>query len=359
MKTDLSIIIPVYNGQDCIGECLKSIEFQQGAPEFEIIVVDDGSRDNTSDVVRMHQQAFPNIKLVRQLNAGVSTARNTGIMHSHGQYITFVDADDFVGVDASSVRQYFPSERTRFSTIENMQISHASIALEKQLNIQFENRYFIKMLAAAKSDQSDVVLGGKVTLNKDRQYMKRHIYTTNAVYDATPQAKDTLLKQADCRENANFALYRSQFLTRCGLYFNSKMHLDEDMLFCMLAVLYADKVSTVSDVAYLYNRHENSLSNISNQYTSQLKYRVANIQRFSILLQELYKMPQYKEQYTHWLKYFANLGTQSHMFAEHYPSMRCAMCPDKTCDGCFIASSLPNKYTTNIQRFITDHETQR
>lgn len=92
-----SIIIPVYNCEKYIAECLESC-FQQGIAEseYEIICVDDGSTDQSAEVVSAFCGEHRNLKLIRQKNGGVSAARNTGLDHAAGEYVWFIDADDFI-----------------------------------------------------------------------------------------------------------------------------------------------------------------------------------------------------------------------------------------------------------------------
>lgn len=86
----VSAIVPTYNASRYITDCLASIAAQQGGVPTEIIVVDDGSTDDTRDKVR----AFGRVRLVKQANAGPSAARNRGISEANGEYIAFLDSDD-------------------------------------------------------------------------------------------------------------------------------------------------------------------------------------------------------------------------------------------------------------------------
>lgn len=88
----LSVIIPVYNCAPVIIRCLKSIDY----PETEIIVVDDGSKDDSAQRVLDYALSHPNVILIRKENGGVSSARNMGIERATGKYLMFVDADDYV-----------------------------------------------------------------------------------------------------------------------------------------------------------------------------------------------------------------------------------------------------------------------
>lgn len=89
----LSIIIPMYNCAPVIERCLDSIDV---FPEMEVIVVDDGSTDNGSAVVQQYAENHPYVRLLQKDNGGVSSARNLGIESASGNYIMFVDADDYL-----------------------------------------------------------------------------------------------------------------------------------------------------------------------------------------------------------------------------------------------------------------------
>lgn len=91
----ISIIIPAYNIEDYIGTCLDSL-LKQTYKNLEIIVVDDGSSDNTGKIIDEYTVKYENIKVIHKKNAGVSAARNSGIDIASGHYIGFVDGDDIV-----------------------------------------------------------------------------------------------------------------------------------------------------------------------------------------------------------------------------------------------------------------------
>lgn len=91
----LSFVVPAYNSSPFIRDCLDSLLLQGLKEEdFEVIVVDDGSTDNTAEIVLGYCERNPNFKLFRQSNLGVGAARNTGLMQAHGRYVHFMDADD-------------------------------------------------------------------------------------------------------------------------------------------------------------------------------------------------------------------------------------------------------------------------
>jgi len=89
----VSIIIPVYNVEDYLRECLDSL-VNQTYKNIEIIVIDDGSTDNSSDILAEYTQPF--VKTFTQSNAGQSAARNLGIDYATGKYVLFIDSDDYI-----------------------------------------------------------------------------------------------------------------------------------------------------------------------------------------------------------------------------------------------------------------------
>ena len=95
----LSIVIPMYNAGQFIGNCLDSCMNQDLAPsDYEVIIVNDGSTDNGVDVAEgmIESHGWDNVRIVSRVNGGLSEARNTGLDHAEGDFIWFVDADDWI-----------------------------------------------------------------------------------------------------------------------------------------------------------------------------------------------------------------------------------------------------------------------
>ena len=90
----VSVIIPVFNAGKNVENCIQSL-LNQTYKNFEILIIDDGSTDNTLTILEKYERN-KKIKVIHQTNSGVSTARNLGISEANGKYIGFVDADDRV-----------------------------------------------------------------------------------------------------------------------------------------------------------------------------------------------------------------------------------------------------------------------
>lgn len=93
-----SVIIPVYKAEETIGSCLDSL-LKQSRDDVEIILVNDGSPDSSGEICNRYAKKYPAIKYLEKENGGVSTARNLALHHAQGDYITFVDSDDWVTDD--------------------------------------------------------------------------------------------------------------------------------------------------------------------------------------------------------------------------------------------------------------------
>ncbi|MCM1120981.1 MAG: glycosyltransferase [Eubacterium sp.] len=94
----LSVIVPVYNSEKYLGECINSI-MAQTAEDMELILVDDGSTDTSGLICDEYSSRYDNIRVFHIDNCGQSYARNIGVIHAQGEYVGFVDSDDWIDVD--------------------------------------------------------------------------------------------------------------------------------------------------------------------------------------------------------------------------------------------------------------------
>lgn len=96
---EVSVIIPTYNRAHTVLRALDSVFYQKDAPSYEIVIVDDGSTDQTLDIVKLYlneklKKFHVEVQLISIPSGGVSVARNTGVLHSKGQWLAFLDSDD-------------------------------------------------------------------------------------------------------------------------------------------------------------------------------------------------------------------------------------------------------------------------
>lgn len=96
MAALVSVIVPVYNNEAYVEKCIRSI-MEQSYQNLEILVINDGSKDHSFEILTKLAEEDTRIKLFDQENAGVAAARNMGLEHATGEYVTFIDGDDYVG----------------------------------------------------------------------------------------------------------------------------------------------------------------------------------------------------------------------------------------------------------------------
>ena len=94
-KVMISVIVPVYNVENYLGKCLDSL-INQTYKDIEIICINDGSTDNSLNILREYEQMDSRIIIIDQKNGGLSNARNIGLKEAAGEYIMFVDSDDWI-----------------------------------------------------------------------------------------------------------------------------------------------------------------------------------------------------------------------------------------------------------------------
>jgi glycosyltransferase involved in cell wall biosynthesis len=133
----VSVVIPCYNHAHFLGEAIASV-INQTYPHIEIIVVDDGSEDNTEQIAK----AYPNIRYMRQNNFGLSRARNVGLSHSKGTYIVFLDADDCLFPEAIDIGLRALTSRNdcalTFGLFVNVGISKGKQKLLPDMNYRYQ-----------------------------------------------------------------------------------------------------------------------------------------------------------------------------------------------------------------------------
>ena len=101
MNDLISIIVPVYNVEQYLDRCVKSL-LQQTYKNLEIILVDDGSPDRCGQMCDNYAKLDSRVLVIHKENGGLSDARNAGLSHAHGEYIAFVDSDDYIEADMIS-----------------------------------------------------------------------------------------------------------------------------------------------------------------------------------------------------------------------------------------------------------------
>ena len=210
----VSVIVPVYNEEQYISATLDSI-INQNFKDFELIVIDDGSTDNTLEIVTEKlSNSKINYKIIHQENNGVSSARNRGINESCGDYIVFVDADDYVLTD-HLMHLYNPD-------------------------------YDFNLIQLVKKDAEKL--------------SKTHFYDRDEI-----STEDFIKLELEMKIPFNFVQlsYNADIIKNNDLKFREDVTYGEDSDFAMRALSYGDKIRIINEITYFYIQHEASLISTS------------------------------------------------------------------------------------------------
>ena len=150
MKKLVSIVIPVYNIADYVSYCINSV-LNQSYKNIEIILVDDGSSDGSGVVCDKFWEEYGNIKVIHKKNGGLSSARNAGIDIATGEYIMFIDGDDYISKNAVEYLMYIEeltnADIVQFGYIETEQVNeNISVKTSREYELISDRRNFFDKL---------------------------------------------------------------------------------------------------------------------------------------------------------------------------------------------------------------------
>ena len=212
----LSIVIPVYNiPENFLRECIESCTFQDiDYNDYEIICIDDGSTNNCLSILQEYESKFANITVLSQANAGVSSARNAGMEIAKGEYLWFVDADDFI----------------------------AKNSLRKLKSIICKNSVDRLCFGTYR-------FNGVLSISEQNEYSTGMLKSNCKLRSVSPWQ----------------SLYRRAFLATNGIKFRTDMKLSEDQIFNFMIDQIEHSEFVISDICYFYRILSNSSSHSANK----------------------------------------------------------------------------------------------
>ncbi|WP_245602146.1 glycosyltransferase family 2 protein [Peribacillus kribbensis] len=209
----VSIVIPVYNAAPFLDECLQSVE-KQTYPDWEAVIINDGSTDHSEEIVKRYAAAEPRFTLYTQENKGLGFTRNRGIALSKGKYVFFLDSDDTI------------PEKAIKSLVEAAEMHEADYAVGKTLRISGERDYLTK------------------------RQVDFHLYKEKGV-SSIRETPEMLQDSIACNK-----LWKKEFLTEHQLYFTEGKYY-EDLHMTMRGALLAGKIAVTPEVVYHWRVREN------------------------------------------------------------------------------------------------------
>lgn len=223
MSLKISVIVPIYNREKYLDRCIQSI-INQTYRDLEIILVNDGSTDSSGDICENYKKTDDRIRVIHQKNSGPSVTRNSGLKIASGDYISFIDSDDYI-------------DKTAYETL-------TKYLNDQKIDVLNFGYYCVNELNGHCQEVPTKGIPHNVIISKSdiREYIK----TAN---------KNTFL-WFSCRN-----LFRRELLESNSIYFVDKI-LSEDSIFNMQAMLSADKILAVDEAFYYYVQTAGSLTRI-------------------------------------------------------------------------------------------------
>ena len=254
----ISIIIPVYNVERYLRQCIESV-IAQTFEDWEVILVNDGSKDGSLAICQEYAARDNRIKMIDKPNGGPSSARNRGLDEARGEYVCFIDADDWIETNflenftrnayATKRLRYVPSS-ARLST-EGAQETQSEIATKttiKPYDIVFLG--FVRELPDGLKEKSFAMDADTSMMSKEEiicRLYKEHVYGW-----------------AWCK------LFRREIIEKHQIRFDESLRLWEDELFTSEFLRYAENVRTVNSHLYHYIYYPDSLMQTNNTYLKRL-----------------------------------------------------------------------------------------
>lgn len=209
----ISIVIPVYNSECYLVECLDSV-LSQTFVDFEVLLINDGSTDNSGEICERYVKKDTRFKVFHQKNSGVSAARNVGIENAKGEWITFVDSDDYI--EENFLHCFFKTQNNCQLVMQG-----ARKVKRKEVSLFFSYNNCVYTL--------------EEILRKYEMFP----------YFSMPWSK----------------MFRSDILKKYNLRFDKCLTWGEDTLFVVSYLKYCERIKTVSSINYSYRDDVQGLSN--------------------------------------------------------------------------------------------------
>lgn len=258
----ISIVIPVYNVQKYLQKCIDSL-LKQKVRDMEIILVDDGSTDKSGEICDFNQKQDGRIQVIHKKNGGVPSARNAGIKAATGDYILFVDSDDYINGD------YF--------------LEHCCKCIEKR--------------------HPDVLIYGCTRADLTKKIFLQAYENIERINELEEKDKLKWLVDNDKFSiSAWMHMVNTDFLKRNGIYFDETYRNGEDIEWIYHLFINEPKLCAINDCSYIYQIRPNSLCT-SKRESGFWRYRFRAIERNIIYIEECKASYEYKMALYEYLAY--------------------------------------------------------
>jgi glycosyltransferase involved in cell wall biosynthesis len=245
IEIKVSVIMPIYNASEYLKPALDSV-LEQTLSDIEVICIDDGSTDSSLEILKEYQERDSRVRIVTETNAGPALARNNGIRRARGEYIAFLDADDFV-------EPRFLEELYGLAKRDDLDIAICKYDLYNSRTAKFE--------PANRADHSDIFKPGEVTSKGEHP----NTILTSTVGSAWNK------------------LFRRSFVADKGLSFLEEVRMFEDVYFVAAAMSLAERIGKCFEVLVHHRIHsEQSRAKLFKKYYLHVPLMYQRIKEFLV-----------------------------------------------------------------------------
>lgn len=250
-NTLVSVVVPVYNVEKYIARCIESI-LSQTHENLELILVDDGSPDQSGAICDDYASKDSRIVVIHQANSGVSKARNAGIDCAKGEFLLFVDSDDWI--ESTHIEYLLP--------------------IGDEECVYGGHKFFVNGQYTESRAMPSVIVSKEEWITNYSKFSNRGL----ALFFVTP-------------------CYRMEVINKNGLRFNTELQICEDGLFNLAYMQYCNTIRYTEACTYCYEDGDDTSSSLSHRFHPMRLY--ADMQK-CIQIEELTSKPEYTTRWNHW-----------------------------------------------------------
>ena len=250
---EVSIIVPIYNAEKSVARCIDSI-LSQEYTDFELILCDDGSTDKSGQIIDEYREKDERIRVLHKENTGVSDTRNQGIAVAKGKYIQFLDADDWITVDATKL------------LVRTMKEGGCDLVISD----------FYRVIGERISHKGDIDADGILTQEEFAEYM--------------------MVNPADFYYGVLWnKLYKREIIEKYHLKMDESVSWCEDFLFNLEYLLHTKRIAALQVPIYYYMKTEGSLDTQEINLSKTIKMKISVFEYYNDFYKHVYEEEDYEK----------------------------------------------------------------
>ena len=250
---EVSIIVPIYNAEKSVARCIDSI-LSQEYTDFELILCDDGSTDKSGQIIDEYREKDERIRVLHKENTGVSDTRNQGIAVAKGKYIQFLDADDWITVDATKL------------LVRTMKEGGCDLVISD----------FYRVIGDRISHKGDIDADGILTQEEFAEYM--------------------MVNPADFYYGVLWnKLYKREIIEKYHLKMDESVSWCEDFLFNLEYLLHTKRIAALQVPIYYYMKTEGSLATQGINLSKTIKMKISVFEYYNDFYKHVYEEEDYEK----------------------------------------------------------------